>query len=134
VFILNDPPPPELSTLSLHDALPISPVEIWGTPSVSFRRVAWVPLPDPGGPSSTSRINRLPAMNVASGRGALDSGPWRRRCAAPNVGTLPHPGRLSQKKFPVPRSRPWPAPNPKAPCCTPSPAVLPPSSTPPPPA
>jgi UDP-N-acetylmuramate: L-alanyl-gamma-D-glutamyl-meso-diaminopimelate ligase len=33
-----------------------SPVEMWGTCRCSRRRVACVPLPEPGAPSSTSRI------------------------------------------------------------------------------
>src|SRR5215468_1716977 len=35
----------------------MSPVEIWGTPTASWRRRACVPLPAPGGPSITTRTS-----------------------------------------------------------------------------
>ena len=34
----------------------MSPVETWGIPRSSTSFAAWVPLPAPGGPSSTSRV------------------------------------------------------------------------------
>src|SRR5207248_10814307 len=39
LFVSHDPPPPEISTLSLHDALPIFPVAEVGTDPKRFEGV-----------------------------------------------------------------------------------------------
>ena len=43
---------------SLTLARKMSPVEIFGTAKCDAMNCAWVPLPAPGGPTSTSRIYR----------------------------------------------------------------------------
>jgi len=39
--------------------LSISPVDIWQAPNLSFRNIAWVPLPAPGGPKTATRTATL---------------------------------------------------------------------------
>ena len=41
-----------------------SPVEMWGRPSSLTSSAAWVPLPDPGAPSNTIRIERFPSTRI----------------------------------------------------------------------
>src|SRR5690606_31843767 len=46
----------------------MSPVEICGTPSVSTRSLAWVPLPAPGGPKRITSISAPPTPDPRSAR------------------------------------------------------------------
>ena len=53
-------PTGEPSSISARSS---SPVEMWGTPSTWASRALWVPLPDPGRPSTATRTGRLTTIS-----------------------------------------------------------------------
>src|SRR4029453_13784484 len=78
------PPPPRLpsSVPASTCSRSRSPVDRWGTPRWAARTGPWVPLPDPGGPTST---RRTAASMPGAGRTLARVGVRSPSCGASDV-------------------------------------------------